>query len=239
MDLKLAGKVALITGAASGIGAAIAQTLAAEGAIAYIADLSIAATRDYEVHLDVGDQASVDGAVRHVNDREGRIDILVNSAGIVKTGPLSSMRGADWQALSSVNVEGIFTCSRAVLDGMVARRHGKILNLASISAFKGGGLVGNTLYGTSKAAVVALTQGFAREFGPHGVNVNAIAPGLTQTPMTASMTEADRERLKSTIPVRRIAAPQDIANVAVFLVSDLAGYINGTTVVVDGGVLTL
>ncbi|MGH7659873.1 MAG: SDR family NAD(P)-dependent oxidoreductase [Vulcanimicrobiaceae bacterium] len=251
MDLQLRDKVALITGAGSGIGAAIARTLAAEGAVVYAGDLDVAAAsrqvqalsreglRAFEIALDVGDQAAIEAAVRQIEERQGRIDILVNSAGIVRTGLLDTMQTSDWRALSTVNVEGIFTCSRAVLGGMVARRYGKILNLASISAFKGGGLFGNTLYGTSKAAVIALTLGFAREYGPHGVNVNAMAPGLTQTAMTASMSDADRENLKTRIPVRRVAEPQDIANVAAFLVSDRASYVNGATLVVDGGVLTL
>jgi NAD(P)-dependent dehydrogenase (short-subunit alcohol dehydrogenase family) len=241
VDLQLTDKVALVTGGASGIGAAIARTLAAEGAIVYVGDLDLAAAsaHAFQVVLDVGSATSVDAAIREIEQSQGKIDILVNSAGIVRTGPLDTMNASDWRALSTINVEGIFTCSRAVLDGMASRRYGKILNLASISAFKGGGLFGNTLYGTSKAAVIALTQGFAREYGPMGVNVNAIAPGLTRTPMTASMSDADRERLLSAIPVRRIAEPQDIANVAAFLVSDRAGYVNGATLVVDGGVLTL
>ena len=122
---------------------------------------------------------------------------------------------------------------------MSASGYGKILNIASISAFKGGGIVGNTLYGASKSAVVALTQGFAREFGPFGINVNAIAPGLTQTPMIAELDDAGRARIADKIPVRRLAQPADIANLAAFLVSDVASYINGSTVVIDGGVLTL
>lgn len=238
MDLQLTDKVALVTGAASGIGAAIARTLAAEGAIVYAADVN-AGAGSFDLALDVGNQAAIEAAVGQIQQRQGRIDILVNSAGIVRTGLLNTMQSADWRALSAINVEGIFACSRAVLDGMVSRRYGKILNLASISAFKGGGLFGNTLYGTSKAAVVALTLGFAREYGPSGINVNAIAPGLTETPMTASMTDENREQLISRIPVRRIAQPQDIANVAAFLVSDRASYVNGATVVADGGVLAL
>ena len=239
MDLQLTGKVVLVTGAASGIGAAIARTLAAEGAVVYAGDLAFKGFQAFEVALDVGDQASIEKAVSHIEERQGRIDILVNSAGIVRTGLLNTMQSSDWRALSTINVEAIFACSRAVLDGMVSRSYGKILNLASISAFKGGGLFGNTLYGTSKAAVVALTIGFAREYGPFGVNVNAIAPGMVYTPMTAPMSEANRESLKLRIPVRRFAEPQDIANVAAFLVSDRAGYVNGATVVADGGVLTL
>lgn len=239
MDLQLTGKVALVTGAASGIGAAIARTLAAEGAIVYAGDVAFKGFRKFEVALDVSDQAAIEATVRHIEERQGKIDILVNSAGIVRTGLLDTMQPSDWRALSTINVEGIFACSRAVLDGMVSRHYGKILNLASISAFKGGGLFGNTLYGTSKAAVVALTMGLAREYGPFGVNVNGIAPGMVQTPMTAPMSDANRESLKSRIPSRRFAEPQDIANVAAFLVSDRAGYVNGATVVADGGVLTL
>ena len=251
MDLQLTDKVALVTGGGSGIGAAIARTLAVEGAIVYAGDLDVAAAsrqagalaneglRAFEIALDVADRPAVETAVRTIEARQGKIDILVNSAGIVRTGLLSTMQAADWNALSTINVGGILACSHAVVDGMASRRYGKILNLASISAFKGGGLFGNALYGTSKAAVVALTMGFAREYGPFGINVNALAPGLTHTSMTATMSETDRERLNATIPVRRIADPHDIANVAAFLVSDCAAYVNGATIVADGGVLTL
>ncbi len=251
MDLKLVGRVALITGGASGIGASIAEALGREGAIPYVGDIDeeAASSRARElieagytaraIAVDVADQDIVESAVQKIVARESRLDILVNSAGLLRTGSLSSSRLQDWDALARVNVGGIYACGKAVLSVMVPQHYGKILNLASISALKGGGLIGNTLYGASKAAVVALTQGFAREYGPLGINVNAMAPGLTQTPMIASLDEASRERILGAIPVRRLAEPAEIANLGVFLVSDLASYINGSTVVIDGGALTL
>ncbi len=253
MDFHLRGKVALVTGAARGIGLSVAESLAAEGAVVYLADLdaervaeraaAVAArgSSARALRLDVTDFEQVEKAVAEIVAREGRIDILVNSAGILRTGPLAESQPSDWEALSAVNVGGVYACSKSVADAMSERRYGKILNLASISALKGGGSVGNALYGASKAAVVALTKGFAREYGPFGINVNAIAPAVTETPMTGAALDAAavREAIARTIPLGRIAQAHEIANLAVFLVSDLAAYVNGSIVVIDGGLLTV
>jgi NAD(P)-dependent dehydrogenase (short-subunit alcohol dehydrogenase family) len=253
MDLGLNAKIALVTGAANGIGRAVAESLASEGATVYLADVderaveSVAdalATGGRTAHplgLDVGDAEAVQQAVTTILAREGRLDVAVNSAGILRTSSLRESTARDWEALSRVNVGGVYACCKAAGDAMAAQGYGKIVNLASISAFKGGGSIGNALYGASKAAVVALTKGFAREYGPLGVNVNALAPAVTETPMIRGPLDepATRERLVRAIPLGRIAQPREIAALAVFLASDQAAYLNGSVIVIDGGLLTV
>jgi 3-oxoacyl-[acyl-carrier protein] reductase len=253
MDLGLGGKIALVTGAANGIGRAIAQGLAAEGARVYLADLdatgAAAAAEALRssgaaaegLGLDVGDANSVQETFDRIRGREKRLDILVNSAGILRTSTLRDSTPADWELLSRINVGGVYLCSKAALDSMSEQQYGKIINLSSISAFKGGGSVGNALYGASKAAVAALTKGFAREYAPLGININAIAPAVTQTPMTQdSFSSAElRARVERSIPAGRIADASEIASLTLFLVSDLAAYINGSIVVIDGGLLSV
>lgn len=224
--------------------------LGTEGAVVYIGDIDAKAASARAEHLsatwkarplafDVSSYASCDDAIGKLVADAGRLDILVNCAGVLRSATLRDSVPADWEILSKINVGGIFGCSQIAARTMASNGYGKILNIASISAYKGGGIVGNTLYGASKSAVVALTKGFAREFGPSGINVNAIAPGLTETPMIAELDDAGRARIADGIPLRRLAQPADIANLAAFLVSDVAGYINGATIVIDGGVLTL
>jgi len=249
MDLGLQGKIAFVTGAASGIGRAIAEMLAAEGAKVYIADLdegaaaSVAASlsgASAAVGLDVGDAKAVQRTIETIVARDGRLDIAVNNAGILRAGMLADSTIEDWDALSRINVGGAFACCKAESAAMSAQRSGKILNVGSVSAFKGGGSVGSALYGASKAAVHALTKGFAREYGPLGVNVNAIAPAVTETPMTASLLDAGRrEQIQATIPLHRLAQLREIASLALFLVSDSAAYVNGAIVTIDGGLLTV
>jgi len=253
MDFGFAGKVALVTGAANGIGRAIAELLATEGAAVYFADLdergaataAAAAAKDGRsaagIAIDVANDDSVRQTIDTIASRDGRLDILVNSAGVLRTTSLQASRLEDWESLSRVNVGGVFSCSKAATAVMSAQRYGKILNLSSVSAFKGGGSIGSALYGASKAAVSALTKGFAREYGPLGINVNAIAPAVTDTPMTRAVIEDAglRERILQTIPLHRLSELHEIANLAAFLVSDLSGYVNGTTVLIDGGLLTV
>ncbi|MDE2572657.1 MAG: SDR family oxidoreductase, partial [bacterium] len=163
-----------------------------------------------------------------------------NNAGILKTGSLAASSVADWEDVARVNVSGMLACSFAVLPHMTERSYGKIVNVASVSALRGSGAIGNALYAASKAAVVALTKGFASEFGPRGVNVNAVAPAVAETAMTEGSlhSSAVRERTLRAIPMGRFATGCDVGNVAAFLASDVASYMSGSIVVVDGGYLT-
>ena len=248
MDLNLAGKVALVTGGGSGIGRMIAARLLAEGCTVHIGDVNPAAAKDVEafrnpkarlLRLDVGDATGVKTAVDGILDACGRIDILVNCAGILKTKPLVDSTIADWDDVARVNLSGVYYCSMAVMPGMMAQRYGKIVNIASVSAAKGGGQFGNVLYGTTKAGVVAMSQGFARELGPFGINVNAISPGVVEgTPMTSGlMTPEVRARIADSIPLRRLIQPDEIAQLAAYLASDASQGITGQAIVLDAGFL--
>lgn len=247
MDLNLGGKVALVTGGCSGIGRAIACALLAAGCEVHIGDLDPNAGCDcpefdndnaQQLRLDVSDAAAVQDAVDAIVAQGGRLDILVNCAGILKTKPLVESTIDDWDAVCRVNLSGVYYCSKAVLPTMVAQRYGKIVNIASVSATKGGGQFGNVLYGTTKAGVVAFTQGFARELGPYGINVNAISPGVVDTAMTAKVMPADvRARIVESMPLRRLVETGDIARTALFLASDLAAGITGQAIAVDAGFL--
>jgi 3-oxoacyl-[acyl-carrier protein] reductase len=246
MDLHLAGKVALVTGGGGAIGAAMAGKLCEEGCDVVVADLDLhaaqaAAQRVHAeaIRIDVANAADVRDAVERIVARRGRIDILVNNAGILKTASLIESSIDDWDEVCRINLSSVYYASKAVLPSMLARRYGKIVNIASMSAAKAGGVLGNVLYGTTKAGVVAFTKGFARELAPHGINVNAVAPGLLDTPMTRDkLGELSRDALVASMPMRRLASVDDVANAVAFLVSDVSGYITGDTLLVDGGCLT-
>jgi 3-oxoacyl-[acyl-carrier protein] reductase len=247
MDLGLKGKVALVTGGCSGIGRSIASALLAEGCDVHIGDVNpdaakniaeFAADRAQAFRLDVGDADSVQLEVDRIVASAGRIDILVNCAGILKTRPLVESTIRDWDDVCKVNLSGLYYCSKAVLDHMVRQKYGKIVNIASVSAAKGGGQFGNVLYGTTKAGVVALTQGFARELGPHGINVNAISPGVVDTAMTAGLMPAEmRAKLVEAMPLRRLVDATEIARLAAFLASDASQGITGQAIALDAGFL--
>ena len=248
MDLQLRGKVALVTGAGGAIGSAIAANLIAEGALVHVADIDVrAANATAErlgssaraVRMDVTIPADVRHNVDAIAARDGTLDILVNNAGILKTASIFDSTIEDWDEVCRANLSSVYYCSKAVLPVMLPRRYGKIINIASMSAAKAGGVFGNVLYGTTKAGVVAFTKGFARELAPHGINVNAIAPGLVETAMTrARLTPDVREQIVTAMPMRRLASVDDIACAVAFLASDVAAYITGDTLLVDGGCLT-
>jgi len=247
MDLNLEGKVALVTGGCSGIGRSIAIALLAEGCEVHAGDINPEGAKDcaefdsdnaQQLKLDVGDAAAVQRAVDAIIDECGRIDILVNCAGILKTKPLVDSTIADWDDVARVNLSGVYYCSKAVMPGMIARKYGKIVNIASVSAAKGGGQFGNVLYGTTKAGVVAMTQGFARELGPYGINVNAISPGVVDTAMTSALMSAElRAKMIETIPLRRLIDSTEVARLAVFLASDVSEGITGQAIALDAGFL--
>tara|TARA_R110000787_G_scaffold25920_1_gene72650 strand:+ start:1421 stop:2206 length:786 start_codon:yes stop_codon:yes gene_type:complete len=244
MMIDLKGKTALVTGAASGIGFAIASQLAAAGAQVVVNDLdpeaAVGAARRIggdalSAACNVSDSATVDEMVAGLEER-APIDILVNNAGVAQ--PLVSigkLPPEDWQRVIDVNLRGAYLVSRAVYNGMRTRKAGAIVNIASIT-----GLVGfpaSHAYGVSKAAIIMLTQTMAGEFARHGIRVNAVAPGVVSAPMLDKMS-GDGEHLPAIlarVPLGRLGAPEEIGNSVAFLCSDLAAYITGVVLPVDGG----
>jgi NAD(P)-dependent dehydrogenase (short-subunit alcohol dehydrogenase family) len=255
MDLNLKGHIAFVTGGGAGIGEAIAQALAAEGCAVCIADRDGAAAERAAstivrgglsadaLTLDVTDAAAVEAAFaarRAEGDRaRAAPNILVNAAGLLSVGSVADLPVTEFARIARVNLDGVIHCVKAALPAMMAARRGRIINIASVSAMRGGGSVGNALYGATKAGVVALTMGLARELGPSGITVNAVAPAIIDTAMThAALTAQARERILARIPLGRLGLPTDVADLAVFLASDRASFISGAVIPVDGGILT-
>jgi len=227
--MPLKGKVALVTGAARGIGAAIAAAFAREGCSVHRIDV-----KDVSLKVDITDRPALAAAVKRI----GAIDILVNNAGLLARGPFEETTGEQWDRLVAVNLTGVFNCVQAVVPAMRGRRGASIINIASVSAEKGGGAMGNVWYGTTKAGVVAITKGLGRELGPQGIRVNAIAPGVIETDMVREHLSPElREKVLARFPLGRFATVEEVAQVALFLASDAASFVTGETIAVDGGFL--
>ncbi len=242
----LEGKVALITGAARGIGKAIALKFAAEGAAIAFTDLVIdengQATQNEIAALGVqakgyasnaADFADTERVVAEVKNDFGHIDILINNAGITKDGLMLRMTEAQWDAVINVNLKSAFNFIHACLPIMLRQRDGRIINMASVVGVHGN--AGQANYASSKAGLIALAKSVAQEMGPKGIRANAIAPGFIETAMTAQLPEEVRAEWMTKIPARRGGKPEDIADVAVFLASDLSSYVTGQVIQVDGG----
>ena len=242
-------KTALITGASRGIGATIALTLAEAGmniAINYVGDankadaeeLAETLTRDYGVAAeifacDVSDFDAVKEMAKAVKDSFGRIDVLVNNAGITKDGLLMRMKEEQFKSVIDVNLIGTFNCMRHVAPIMIKQRYGHIVNIASIVGIYGN--AGQVNYSASKAGIIGMTKSAAKELGSRNITVNAVAPGFIETQMTASLGDEAHEALEKNIALGRLGSTQDVANAVAFLASDSAAYISGQVLGIDGG----
>ena len=232
--MKLKDKICIITGAAQGIGRATADKFAAEGATVIACDRRVEAVNGYDTHaVDVTDREQVDAMVAKVKERYGRIDVLVNNAGITKDARLVKMTAAQFDAVIDVNLRGVFHCAQAVADTMVAQGQGVILNASSVVGIYGN--YGQTNYAASKFGVIGFTKTWSRELGPKGVRVNAVAPGFIETPILGSIPDKVLQIMREQVPLKRLGLPAEIANVYAFLASDEASYVNGAVVEVSGG----
>ena len=243
--MRLKDKVSIVTGAAQGIGAATALKFAREGAIVMVCDRRAEAIAEVVAQcralgaqaqgfvVDVTQREAVDAMVAAVLREHGRIDVLVNNAGITKDARLQKMSVEQFDAVIDVNLRGVFHCTQAVADGMVERGSGVILIASSVVGIYGN--FGQTNYAASKFGVIGFTKTWSRELGPKGVRVNAVAPGFVETPILASVPEKVLTQMRAQVPLHRLGRPEEIANVYAFLASDEASYINGAVIEVSGG----
>lgn len=245
--LRLQSKTAVITGGANGIGAVAAALFGQQGAQVAILDFDEQAgeakaqeLRDAGVDtaffkVDVSDNDHVKEVAGQVVGKFGKVDILINNAGITKDAMLLKLDAADFKQVIDVNLTGVFNCTQAFLPAMLAQGKGKIINTSSIAGT--GGNVGQTNYAASKAGVIGMTKTWAKEFGRKGINVNAVAPGFIETDMIGTIPEKVMGQIKLLTPYTRLGTPEDIANAYLFLASDESDFINGTVLEVDGGML--
>ncbi|NNJ10158.1 beta-ketoacyl-ACP reductase [Chloroflexales bacterium ZM16-3] len=245
--MRLVNKVAFVTGGGQGIGRMTALTFAREGAKVVVADINMTAAQavadeiikaDGEaraVFLDAGRTESVEVAMRSAAEWAGGIDILVNNAGITRDARMQKMTEDQWDAVLNVNLKGVWLCSKYAAPYMIARGGGAILNAASVVALYGN--FGQSNYVAAKAGVIGMTKTWARELGPSGIRVNAVAPGFIQTDMIATVPDKVIESMKERTPMRRIGYAEDIANAYLFLASDEASFITATVLSVDGGLM--
>lgn len=244
MKIDLTGKNALVTGGTRGIGRSIAELLAECGA--QVAITGRDAARAEEIAGGIGgnvrgfgaelsETASMTKVISDVEAAFGSIDILVNNAGLTRDNLVMRLKEEDWDAVLNANLRGAFTTIKAVSRGMMKRRWGRIINMASVVGIMGN--KGQANYAASKAGLIALTKSVAKELGSRNILVNAVAPGFIETDMTASMTPEARSALDSQIPLERLGTPKDVAGAVAFLASDYASYITGQVIVVDGGLV--
>jgi 3-oxoacyl-[acyl-carrier protein] reductase len=246
--MKFAGKVALVTGAARGIGEAIALTLAQEGADVVVTDVDLEGAQRVAqeieglgrkakaIQADVSQREAVQRLVSEAISLFGQIDILVNNAGIIRRGTFVEHDPQDWEKVLNVNLGGTFNCAKEVVPLMIKQGGGKIINISSVVG-KMGDIASAPSYGTSKGAINTFTKSLARELAPYGINVNAVAPHAIETDMSREWSEEKRRQIVEAIPLKRLGKPEEVAEVVAFLASDGAGFITGQILDVNGGYL--
>ncbi|MER2028610.1 MAG: 3-oxoacyl-ACP reductase FabG [Solibacillus sp.] len=242
--MRLENKVAIITGGAGGIGLAAVKRFLEEGAKVAFVDYDKQQGEKIEAELgenvaffavDVSKLGDVKEMVEQVVDRFGKIDILINNAGITRDATLVKMSEEDFEKVIQINLNGVYYCTQAVAPHMIAQGSGKIISTSSVSGVYGN--FGQTNYAATKAAIIGMTKTWAKELGRKGINVNAVAPGFTATPMVEKMPEKVLQQMEGITSLQRLGKPQDIANAYLFLASDEASYITGHVLQVDGGIM--
>jgi 3-oxoacyl-[acyl-carrier protein] reductase len=244
MRIDLSGRVALVTGSTRGIGRSIATTLASAGATVAVVGRDAARAEEAAAALgggargfgcDLADPAQATRLVAEVEGALGSVDVLVNNAGLTKDNLLIRLKDDDWDAVLNANLRGAFATTRAAARGMMKRRWGRIINIASVVGLTGN--KGQANYAASKAGLIGFTKSVAKELASRNVLANVVAPGLIETDMTAAMPAEARQAMSGQIPLERIGAPEDVANAVLFLASDLSSYVTGQVLVVDGGMV--